>query len=43
MVPSLSQRNDYCFDAYELCPLFYNSKAREELKRAVNELNEVAL
>jgi hypothetical protein len=42
MTPSVSQRNDYCFGAYELCPLFYSSKIRDELKKAVNEPSEAA-
>jgi hypothetical protein len=43
MIPSISQRSNYCFDAYELCPLFYNSKGGEETKRTINEPNEAAI
>jgi hypothetical protein len=42
MVPSVYQRENYCFDAYELCPLFYNSEIRAEL-RAINQPEEVII
>jgi len=39
-IPSTWERANYCFDVYELCPLFYNSRIKEGLKKAINESNE---
>jgi hypothetical protein len=43
MVPSIFQRDNYCFEAYELCPLFYNFRIRQEQKNMVNEPSEIVI
>lgn len=42
MVPSISERINYCFDAYELCPLFLGFK---EINNpiAVNGFHEISI
>ncbi|MDP2923486.1 MAG: hypothetical protein Q8O30_07195 [Candidatus Omnitrophota bacterium] len=42
MVPSIWERINYCFDAYELCPLFCNSQGEDKLN-TVNGHYEMAI
>jgi hypothetical protein len=41
MAPSLYERENYCLDLYELCPLFYNSRVGIEEPSDSDCLNPV--
>ena len=42
MVPSISERINYCFDVYELCPLFLGFKEINK-STADNDFHEISI
>jgi hypothetical protein len=41
MVPSLFERENYCFALYELCPIFRQDRVSDELVGLQNDLRDL--